>query len=112
LAAYGQRVRKIKSSSASALAKLFDEGARFDLAHVDGSHSRDDVIVDCLLAWPMLRPGGLMILDDYELDLDKKATADRPTMQSTRFSTGTEGNFTNCIEAFRSLSDVSVKIAP
>ena len=78
MAAYGQRVRKIKSSSASALAKLFDEGARFDLAHVDGSHSRDDVIVDCLLAWPMLRPGGLMILDDYELDLDKKATADRP----------------------------------
>ena len=42
----------------------------------------------------------------------KRPPLTAPTMQSTRFSTGTEGNFTNCIEAFRSLSDVSVKIAP
>ena len=77
LAAYGQRVRKIKSTSATALARLAEDGARFDLAYIDGDHSRDNVMIDCLLAWRMLRPGGLIILDDYELDL-RKSPAKRP----------------------------------
>ena len=77
LATYGQRVCKIKSPSATALARLSADGARFDLAYIDGSHWRDDVMVDCLLAWPLLRPGGLMIFDDYELD-PQKSSAERP----------------------------------
>jgi predicted O-methyltransferase YrrM len=75
--AYGSRARKIKSASAAALAGLLAEGARFDLTYIDGSHFRDDVMVDCLLAWGMLRASGVMILDDYELDSHKKS-AERP----------------------------------
>lgn len=77
LATYGARVRKIKARSAAALTRLSDEGARFHLIYIDGSHLRNDVMIDCLLAWPMLRPGGLMIADDYELD-PLKGSADRP----------------------------------
>jgi predicted O-methyltransferase YrrM len=76
-AAYGPRIRKIKSRSDYALVKLSAEQTRFDMIYIDGSHLRDDVMVDCLLAWPMLRSGGLMMLDDYELDLHKRS-ADHP----------------------------------
>jgi predicted O-methyltransferase YrrM len=77
LAPYGARVRKIKSPSSLALSQLHNEGARFDLAYIDGDHFRNAVMADCLLVWPMLRPGGIMILDDYELDAHKPS-AERP----------------------------------
>ena len=38
----------------------------FDLVYIDGSHSAKDVLLDSLLAWRLLRPGGAMIWDDYE----------------------------------------------
>jgi predicted O-methyltransferase YrrM len=41
-------------------------GERFDLIYVDGSHEAPDVLADAVLAWPLLRPGGLMGFDDYE----------------------------------------------
>jgi predicted O-methyltransferase YrrM len=65
LAEFGSRVRKIKAGSALALAGLSAEQSRFDLAYIDGSHQRDDVLVDSLLAWPMIEKGGLVIWDDY-----------------------------------------------
>lgn len=37
----------------------------FDFIYVDGSHLARDVIADLVLAWPLLRPGGLMVMDDY-----------------------------------------------
>lgn len=40
-------------------------GERFDLVYVDGSHDAADVLADAVLAWPLLRPGGLMGFDDY-----------------------------------------------
>lgn len=77
VAAYGSRVRKISNRSVTVLRTLRDEDASFDVIYVDGSHRRDDVMVDCLLSWPLLRPGGIMILDDYLYELDKPP-ADRP----------------------------------
>lgn len=66
VAQFGKRVEKIKSRSAPALNRLVGEGRRFDLAYVDGSHRRDDVMADSLAVWQMLRPGGILIWDDYE----------------------------------------------
>lgn len=77
VAAYGARVRKISDVSSRALAMLGGEQACFDLIYVDGSHRRDDVMIDCLMSWPLLRPGGIMILDDYLLD-PHKPSAERP----------------------------------
>jgi predicted O-methyltransferase YrrM len=39
---------------------------RFDLVYIDGSHEAPDVLSDAVLAWPLLKPGGLMGFDDYE----------------------------------------------
>jgi predicted O-methyltransferase YrrM len=65
LAAYGPRLRKIVGTSIRALGSLREEKAEFDFIYVDGSHQRDDVMIDCLGAWQLLREGGVMLMDDY-----------------------------------------------
>jgi predicted O-methyltransferase YrrM len=65
LASYGARLRKIKGTSIKALGILREENAVFDFIYVDGSHRRDDVMIDCLGAWRLLREGGVMLMDDY-----------------------------------------------
>ena len=37
----------------------------FDVAYIDGSHEKPDCLVDALLAWPLLKTGGMMLFDDY-----------------------------------------------
>jgi len=70
---YGPRVEKIKATSVLALTRLAQSAAAFDLIYVDGSHMRDDVMVDSLLAWRLLRRGGCLIWDDYAGGQDKSA---------------------------------------
>ena len=41
---------------------------RFDIIYIDGSHVGGDVLQDAVLAWSLLKPGGLMIFDDYCMD--------------------------------------------
>jgi predicted O-methyltransferase YrrM len=65
LAAYGTRLRKIVGSSIKALGMLREENAAYDFIYVDGSHQRDDVMIDCLGAWRLLCEGGVMLMDDY-----------------------------------------------
>ncbi|KAG2438664.1 hypothetical protein HXX76_005211 [Chlamydomonas incerta] len=36
-----------------------------DLVYIDGSHLRADVITDAVMAWPLLKVGGLLVFDDY-----------------------------------------------
>lgn len=69
-AAFVGRLDKIKSRSDAALPDLALQGRRFDVALIDGSHASVDVLHDALLVWPMLRPGGLMIFDDYDWNQD------------------------------------------
>lgn len=38
----------------------------FDVIYVDGSHTARDTLTDAVLAWRLLKVGGLMIFDDYE----------------------------------------------
>jgi predicted O-methyltransferase YrrM len=60
------RVRKIKRRSALALAAHIASGELpFDLIYVDGSHTAADVMIDAVLAFQLLRVGGVMIFDDY-----------------------------------------------
>lgn len=65
LAGYGARLRKIAGPSIKALGILREEQAVFDFIYVDGSHRRDEVMIDCLGAWPLLHEGGVMLMDDY-----------------------------------------------
>jgi len=41
-------------------------GEQFDLVYIDGSHEAPDVLMDAMLAWPLLKPGGLLGFDDYQ----------------------------------------------
>jgi len=63
--AYGQprKVIKIKNRSDEALRKL--KAHSYDFIYIDGSHFAKDVLVDAVLAWELLKPGGIMIFDDY-----------------------------------------------
>lgn len=49
------------------LASLLAKGMRnhFDLIYIDGSHQAPDVLCDAVLAFRLLRVGGLMVFDDY-----------------------------------------------
>ena len=66
IATFGSRVRKIKGRSARELDRLVEAEERFDLIYIDGDHTRDAVLIDSLLAWKLLRPGGVLIWDDYQ----------------------------------------------
>jgi cephalosporin hydroxylase len=66
-AAHPVTVRKLKGPSLVGLAKLVVEGRQgaFDMVYVDGGHSAPDVLADAVLAFRLLRVGGLLIFDDY-----------------------------------------------
>jgi len=62
IARFGDKVAKVKDSSASALRKL---DASFRFIYIDGSHLAPDVLTDACLAWQLLEPGGILVFDDY-----------------------------------------------
>lgn len=53
----------LDSLNASRLLKLLDLG-RVDLVYVDGSHEEGDVLRDYMAYWELLRPGGVLLVDD------------------------------------------------
>lgn len=59
------KVTAYRKASFPVLAKLYTEGLRADFVYVDGSHAAPDVLADCVLAFGLLKVGGLMICDDY-----------------------------------------------
>ena len=67
--AFANRIEKIKGHSANVLPRLALAGQRFDIAYVDGSHLAADVYSDGALTWPLIARGGLVIFDDYKLEL-------------------------------------------
>ena len=59
----GSKVTKIKSKSESIIAAL--EQASFDAIYIDGSHDANNVLLDGIAGWRLLKPEGIMIFDDY-----------------------------------------------
>jgi predicted O-methyltransferase YrrM len=49
------------------LPRFVSEGRIFDLAFVDGDHRFDGVFLDLVYLGRLVRPGGVVILDDYQL---------------------------------------------
>jgi len=50
------------------LPKLVEQGRQFDFAFIDGDHRFDGAFVDVVFVHKLLKPGGVMAVDDTELD--------------------------------------------
>lgn len=60
------QVYTVKGLSNEAL-RLYDLDY-FDFVYIDGSHRSPEVLEDTILAWGLLKVGGVMIWDDYKLN--------------------------------------------
>ena len=67
-----QLVKVVEKLSYQALAMLIMAELEFDFIYVDGSHEIQDVITDACMAFQLLKPGGVMLFDDYEGTEDMK----------------------------------------
>lgn len=72
--AENNRVYKYKTSSTDMLAQKLhfqiscvkpEYVPMYDFIYIDGSHVAKDVLTDACMAWPLLKPAGFMVFDDY-----------------------------------------------
>lgn len=57
------------------LPRFISEGRSFDFAFVDGNHRFDSVFVDLFYLGRLVKPGGIIFLDDYQLPGIARAVA-------------------------------------
>lgn len=72
----GNKVRKLKAASQETLRNL--DLYCYDAIYIDGSHIACDVLEDAVLAFRLLRVGGIMIFDDYEWNGTEKPSDNNP----------------------------------
>lgn len=60
------KLRIIKDFSSAGLRRLFNENEKFDIIYIDACHRARNVLEDAVLAWPLLKIGGIMVFDDYQ----------------------------------------------
>jgi predicted O-methyltransferase YrrM len=72
------RVTVVRSTSATALYGLAPES--FDLVYVDGDHHAFAALRDIVMSWGLLRPGGVLLIDDYGGDDGTTDPMDLPTL--------------------------------
>ena len=63
-----QQVVPLPLDSLNSAQVLKHFGIEPDIVHLDGAHDFDAVIADLRVWWPLLKPGGLLIGDDYHDD--------------------------------------------
>lgn len=64
-----------REESQIALPRLLSEGRRFDLGFVDGDHRFDGVFLDLVYLGRLVRGGGVVFVDDYQLPSVAHATS-------------------------------------
>ena len=60
-----QTVRAFKGPSFVGLGEQIAAARQFDFIYVDGSHAAPDVLSDAVMAFGLLKTGGVMLFDDY-----------------------------------------------
>jgi len=71
----GEMVEFHAEESQVALPRFLTEGRSFDLAFVDGNHRFDGVFLDLVYLGRLVRAGGIVFLDDYQLPAVARAAA-------------------------------------
>lgn len=59
------KVKNIQAMSHRALKTLPADS--FDLIYIDGSHMTQDVLIDAVMSFDLLKDGGMILFDDYEM---------------------------------------------
>jgi predicted O-methyltransferase YrrM len=59
------RVVPLAQTSENAAVILGQRGIKADLIHIDAAHEKEPVLRDCRMFWRILRPGGMLIGDDW-----------------------------------------------
>lgn len=63
---FKRQVRKMRGTSREQMPTLMvSRLSNYDFIYIDGSHVARDVLTDACMAWTMLKPGGIMVFDDY-----------------------------------------------
>ena len=63
---YERVINKNKGKSTHWLAyEIHEQQSQVDFIYIDGSHIAKDVLTDACMAWPLLKPKGMMVFDDY-----------------------------------------------
>ena len=71
-----QEVHIMEQRSELALAELINKKIAFDFIYVDGSHELLDVLTDAVMAFKLLKSGGVMLFDDYAGGQDVRKAVD------------------------------------
>ncbi len=81
--AHRAKIREHAGASFDMLRKL--EGP-YDIVYVDGWHSAFGALADGVMAWPLLKVGGVMIFDDYLWVPPKLGEPEKPSGLSRRLT--------------------------
>lgn len=84
LARFGARATIHKGTSELWLKVFEAEGRDFDFVYVDAAHDAMNVLRDSVLGFERLRPGGVMVWDDYEWTV-MRDEVDRPKLAVDAF---------------------------
>lgn len=81
---------------------LFQSGQiePLDFAYLDGGKEAADVLQNSVLVWLLLKPGGILIWDDYEWEWKDESITTRPSLPPKigidAFLSAHQGRFTEC----------------
>lgn len=92
------KVTKRKGRSEELLGQLPRES--FDFIYVDGSHQAVNVLFDAVGAWLLLKPGGVLIFDDYLWEKEKP-TFERPQQAIDLFLESFQGRYELLFKAYQ-----------
>ena len=74
-AGVAELVEHHEQESQSALPRFLSEGRSFHLAFVDGNHRFDGVFLDLVFLGQLVRAGGIVFVDDYQLPAVARAAS-------------------------------------
>lgn len=80
------RLSARQGKSVDELADCIAAGETYDFIYIDGSHLAKDVMTDACMAWPLLKPKGLMVFDDYLWTPNARDILHRPKIAIDAFT--------------------------